>query len=240
MEGLSTVEACLVGLSGLSWTLVYLITIKKDFADQTYGMPLAALAINFAWEFRYSLFCYTLNDIDLFIQIINTIWCVFDAVIVYTIFKFGPKAYSEEYQRHIGRKTFMTSFLGMLAFCFVFIFVANQALAGSVVCGDSSLECAKFIAYCQNLMMSALFISMNWRRGSMRGQSFSIAFFKWLGTFAVMFEYLPKHPLPLMFLILGTTTILDITYMVMTYKQSKAAGLKLWTNFKSYGVPSGE
>ena len=37
-------------ISGISWTLVYLILIIRGFKDKTYGMPFYALALNFIIE----------------------------------------------------------------------------------------------------------------------------------------------------------------------------------------------
>ena len=40
--------------SGVLWTMVYLLIIKRGFADKTYGMPLPALCANLSWEFIFS------------------------------------------------------------------------------------------------------------------------------------------------------------------------------------------
>lgn len=40
----------LAALSGLAWTVVYLDCIRVGFRDRTYAMPVAALALNIAWE----------------------------------------------------------------------------------------------------------------------------------------------------------------------------------------------
>ena len=220
----------LIVTSGICWTIVYILTIRRDFADKTYGMPLAALAINFAWEVRYSLLFYN-PDIMLPVQIINTVWAAFDVVIVYTVFKFGADAFQRDHRLALGKPTFYAVFLIALVFCFIFIFVAPDYFLQSPVYGDDPLDVAKFIAYGQNLLMSALFLGMYWNRGNIEGQSFWIAFFKWLGTFAVMFEYLPTHPYPVMWLVLITICVLDIWYMVLMWKGCKKAGinpLKRW------------
>ena len=41
-------------LSGLAWTLVYIESIGVGFRQKTYAMPVAAVALNFAWESTYS------------------------------------------------------------------------------------------------------------------------------------------------------------------------------------------
>jgi hypothetical protein len=37
-------------LSGLAWTIVYAESIRIGFRDEAYVMPIAALALNVAWE----------------------------------------------------------------------------------------------------------------------------------------------------------------------------------------------
>ena len=231
MGGMTPLTAMLVGTSGLCWTIVYILTIRRDFKDKTYGMPLVALAINFAWEFRFSIFCTGGEDFPLMVQIINTVWCLFDVVIVFTVFKFGYPAFEKEHKLPTSKFMFYGEFIGALIFCFIFVFVAVPFFQDLPVFEGSVREVAKFIAYGQNLLMSALFLSMYWHRGNLDGQSFWIAFFKWLGTFVVMFEYLPNHMQPLMWLVMISITLLDIWYMVTVWRACKAQGenpLKRW------------
>jgi hypothetical protein len=39
----------------LLWLLAYILIIRKGFQDRTYGVPLLALALNFTWEFLYTI-----------------------------------------------------------------------------------------------------------------------------------------------------------------------------------------
>ena len=41
-------------ISGICWTIVYAFLAYRSFKDKSYGMPLAALALNFTWEFTFS------------------------------------------------------------------------------------------------------------------------------------------------------------------------------------------
>ena len=38
-----------VVLSGIAWTITYVALVYRGFKDRTYGMPLAALALNISW-----------------------------------------------------------------------------------------------------------------------------------------------------------------------------------------------
>lgn len=216
-----------IGISGLFWTIVYILIIRRDFADKTYGMPLAALAINIAWEIRFSLAFYS-PDIMLLPQVINTVWALFDIVIVFTVLKFGAPAFSKTYKAAPGKGSFLGMFGFMLAFCFVSIFIGTDFLTTIPAFEGSVWEAAKLIAYAQNLLMSALFIAMIWQRDSVEGQSFWIAFCKWFGMFIVMFNYLPSHPLPtfgMMWLIFAAIEVCDIWYMILVWKKCKAQGI---------------
>lgn len=220
----------LIGISGLFWTIVYVLIIKRDFADKTYGMPLAALAINIAWEIRFSMAFYS-PEIMLLPQIINTVWAIFDIVIVITVVKFGPPVFSSTFKAKPGKGSFALMFATMLIFCFVFIFVGTDFLTTIPAFNGSVWEAAKLIAYSQNLLMSALFISMIWQRDNLSGQSWWIAVCKWFGTFIVMFNYLPAHPLPefgMMWLIFAAIEVCDIWYMVLVWRKCKQLHVNPW------------
>lgn len=142
----------LIGISGLFWTIVYILIIRRDFADKTFGMPLAALAINIAWEMRFSMLFYS-PEIMLLPQIINTVWALFDVIIVVTVFKFGAPAFAQDYKAKPGKASFFAMFGLMLAFCFVFIFVGTDFLVTIPAFNRSVWEAARLIAYAPNLLM---------------------------------------------------------------------------------------
>lgn len=212
-------------ISGLCWLIVYVLTIKKDFADKTYGMPLAALAINFAWETRFSLIFYMGKDM-LLIQIVNTLWMLFDIVIVYTFYKFGYERFYEKYG--IQKSSFYVLVTLGLVIAFLFMFTAVPFFIEMPRFNGDAFEVGKFIAYGQNMMMSILFLLMFWRRRSLKGQSFYIALAKWLGTLAVAIPFLAWTPSPFMYIVIGTTEVFDIWYMVLLYKENKKQGLNPW------------
>lgn len=165
------------------------------------------------------------------VRCINTVWMIFDVVIVFTVLKFGADSFGKTYKSRPGKASFYGMFAFMLIFCFIFIFVGTDFLAKLPVFQGSEFEAAKLIAYSQNLLMSALFIAMIWQRDSVEGQSWWIALCKWFGTFIVMFNFLPSHPLPdfgMMWLILGAIEVCDIWYMVLVWRKCKQQGLNPW------------
>lgn len=75
-------------LSGIFWTLVYVLIIKRGFQDKTYGMPLAALVANVSWEFIFS-FILPHQPPQLYV---DYVWLSFDIVILIQTLIYGKKA----------------------------------------------------------------------------------------------------------------------------------------------------
>jgi hypothetical protein len=191
-------------ISGLCWTMVYVLIIYRSIKDKTYGMPFWALAFNISWEFIFSAI---FKSADLTQLIVNHVWLAFDVVIVVCYFIYGkkdwPQSVSKVYFYPYSVLVLVTGYL------FVYLFsVTFHSLNGM------------YIAFIQNLMMSWLFIAMLQRRNSLAGQSGGIAIFKMLGTLAPTILYGPDYPFVLF---LGSSCfIADCIYVVMVvrYKQT--------------------
>ena len=166
---MGAIELFLTLVSGVAWTIVYICCIRIGFKEKTYCMPLFALGLNFAWEFLYSV--DGLGDFSAQ-SVANIVWCLCDAFIVYTFFKFGKRDFPERVQRHFAA-------YGVAAFagCAIFQVAFFLQFHGGPVAGQYS-------AFLQNAIMSVLFVTMLYRRNSTRGQSQVIAVSKWLGTLA--------------------------------------------------------
>ena len=80
-------EPLLTLISGLAWTIVYVESVRVGFRDKTYAMPIAALALNVAWESTYAV--HDLMTSVSIQAIVNLIWTLADFAIVYTFFKFA-------------------------------------------------------------------------------------------------------------------------------------------------------
>jgi hypothetical protein len=131
-------------------------------------MPLFALAFNIAWEFMFAF----LVGIGFNVQkVVNIVWCLLDAVIIYTYFKYGRKDFPKDKERF-----FVPWSLAAFVVGFLVIYFAHYEF--------ENFWGARYTAFGQNLMMSVLFISMLVRRNNVDGQSMYIAIFKWLGTLA--------------------------------------------------------
>ncbi len=156
-------DAIMVG-SGALWTLAYLLIIRQGFLDRTYGMPLAAICANLSWELIFA-FVY---PHDLPQRAVNVVWFSFDLVILVQLLLYGPREFSG-----LPRRLFYAAFALALATAF------GAVLTITLQFGDFD---GAYSAFGQNLMMSVLFVTMLHTRGSLRGQSVSIAALKMGGT----------------------------------------------------------
>jgi len=196
-----TLVTILTLVSGISWSIVYIDLINRGFKDKTYGMPLFALAFNFAWEFMYGFlinFGFNLQ------KAVNIIWCLLDVVIIYTYFKYGRKDFPKDKERFFLPWSLLAFVIGFLV-----IYVAQVEFP--------DFWGARYTAFTQNLMMSVLFISMLARRDNVDGQSMYIAIFKWLGTLAPTILFFAQTGSKLI-LVFGIGCFLyDVIYIGLLY-----------------------
>jgi hypothetical protein len=160
----------LVVVSGLAWTIVYVDAIRIGFRDRTYAMPVAALALNFAWESIYAV--HDLREGVSVQGVINLVWAAADVVIVYTFFRFGRR----EFPPFVTRAMFVGGA--------VLVFAVSYTVQLLFLAHFGAHDAAGYAAFLQNLLMSGLFIAMFLARRGARGQTPTIAVAKWLGTLA--------------------------------------------------------
>ena len=217
-----TLVTVLTLISGLSWTVVYIDLIHRGFKDKTYGMPLFALAFNFAWELTFGFLVAGGMSLQ---RIVNITWFLFDAVIVYTYFRYGRKEFPKSMERFFIPWS-------LLAFGTAFLVIDFTRLEFEGYWG------AIYSAFAQNLMMSVLFIGMLVRRDNVAGQSMYIAIFKWLGTLAPTIQISMQTGSALV-LILGIGCFLyDVIYIWMLYRKFVELGLNPFTRRPEFEIPS--
>lgn len=193
--------------SGLFWTITYLLIIQRSWRDRSYGMPLVALCANISWECIFSF----LLPPQLIQHIVNLIWFVLDAVIFALTIRYGPREFL-----NLSKRAFYT----LLGLALVTSFFA--VLLVTLEFHDSGV----YAAFGQNLMMSILFITMLFRRRSLRGQSMSIALCKLLGTACASLAFylysVPWHHSVLLPFLYVATFIYDVVYVGMVYVRMRA------------------
>jgi hypothetical protein len=163
-------ELTLTLVSGVAWTVVYAEAIRLGLRDRTYAVPVAALALNFAWEVLYGIrgVAEGLSPQAL----VNVVWALADVVVLGTYLRFGRS----ELPAFVTRALF--------AAWTVVLFGAALAVQLLFLAEFGGFAAPRYAAFLQNLLMSGLFIAMLVARGGPRGQSLVIAAAKWIGTLA--------------------------------------------------------
>jgi hypothetical protein len=189
-------------VTGLFWSAAYILIIKKGFMDKVYGMPMAALCANIAWEFIFS-FVYPLEGIA---GIVAITWFALDLFIVLQYLIFGRKEFGNDFTK----KFFYPTFLITLILCLSIILATVHEFNDQI---------GIYAAFSQNLMMSVLFITLLVKRNSTKGQSILIAAFKMIGSLipavAVYFYYKSE----LIAILSVATFIFDFIYLALLYRQ---------------------
>ena len=200
-------ELFLTLLSGIGWTLVYIDSIRKGFKDKTYAIPLYALGLNFAWEVIYTFRDFGSAGVQ---GVVNLIWMLCDAVIVFTYFKFGKREFPE------NAKTYFIPF-SLLSFAACIVFQLAFLLEF-----PEGIEAATYSAFAQNAAMSIMFVIMLYRRNSSRGQSMLIAVAKWIGTLAPTLLLGVVSQFNIYVILTGVIcSVFDILYIVLLQKKLK-------------------
>lgn len=186
--------------SGIFWTLTYVCVIRQGLRDRTYAMPFLAMVINIVWEF---LFTFVYPSVGGAMQeSINFVWLALDVGIVAVFLRY----WRSDYPKNLPESYFWPT-LGLTVLLVSPMLVATVAVFGRE---DGSV----YTAFVDNLIMSALFVSMVVRRGDRRGQSMLIAWGKLLGTVtASISQYLYDPGNVLWLVIYLEILILDLVYV---------------------------
>lgn len=210
----------LVGISGLTWTVVYIELIRKGFKEKACGMPLFALTLNIAWEMLYSIDGLFIHK-DAFItvqSIANLAWAICDVAIVATWFLYG-----KQYLPERGKKYFIPYSVMAVAFGVM------MQLAFYFYC-PTTTQASIYSAYAQNAAMSVLFLAMLFERNDTKAQSMTIAICKCIGTLAPTI-YGQLNGLNIYVLLTGIICfVLDLAYIYFLAERKKQEKLDLAQN----------
>jgi hypothetical protein len=80
----------LLQIGGGLWTLCYVLYVRESFRSRSYGMPLFALALNFAWEVVYALYVAE-TPLERFVF---AVWLFTDCGMVYGMVKYAKYEWS--------------------------------------------------------------------------------------------------------------------------------------------------
>lgn len=203
-------------LTAFCWTMVYVLVIRRDYLEKTYGIPLVVVGINIAWELTFSFVVRPpIMDEQAWLWIgVNVIWLGLDVVIFTQAIIYGTR---EKWPSKLF-------FYGTLTAALVFGFAGVLAITFEFQDWEG-----RWSSFMDNLIISVLFIHMLYQRG-IRGQSLYIALFKLVGTLAIGIGYLADNPAsPLQWYLTISILFFDALYVVLLYRQIRAAGLNPWT-----------
>lgn len=157
-------------ISGISWSITYIVLIIYGFKFKTYGMPLVAMAFNITWEGLYGFTNLTYPPNSQ--HIINITWFCLDLVMVYQYFTFGRTFFSKKLSPKLFLPWSISIFLIALTLQLAFLLNFNF---------DNGPGYSSFLI---NLVMSFLFIDQLLRRNGSQKIPMSVAVLKCLGTLA--------------------------------------------------------
>jgi hypothetical protein len=213
-----TLQASMEIASGICWTLVYILIIKRSIQDKTYGMPMWALCANISWEFLFSFVWKAAPPQNY----VNVVWFIFDLAIVVLFLRFGRT----EFKGTILERLFYPMFALCLLVSFGAVFTVTYQF--EVLATPQHVD-GRYTAFAQNLMMSVLFITLLVSRNSLKGQSFYIALLKMIGTLipSILFFMLDPSNVFLDFLYVAIF-VFDAIYSLMIYAKHRELKLNPW------------
>ncbi len=203
----------------LLWTATFILVIRRGFKDKTFGMPFAAAVVNLVWDLAIS-FIYPAPAPQLYFEML---FAVFDAIILLQVLRYWRSEFP-----NVSPARFYSSV--------VLAFLTAGALiwASRIEWNDPATVYSGNLG---NLMGSILFVWMLLQRGDLRGQSFYIALFKWLGTGAASLAFVlfklpgyPRYDSSVLLPVLGAAMFAyDFVYVVLVYQMCRKQGINPWT-----------
>ena len=152
-----------------AWTLAYAQIVLMCFRQKTYGLPLASIFLNIAWEFIFSFNLVAPGVVALVWG--NRLWFLVDCVIVYQVFRYGRQEQSHPFVRRHFYAICVASILASVAGLYAFATYINDVYGLA-------------LSFLMNFAMSILFIAMLFARPDLRGLPYGAAWWKMVGTLA--------------------------------------------------------
>ncbi|KAG9258399.1 uncharacterized protein F5Z01DRAFT_689703 [Emericellopsis atlantica] len=204
---------------GVCWTLCYILIAREGLKTKSYGMPLLALANNFAWEMVYALYVVD----EPFEKTAMAIWMVIDTPIIYSTILHGAFEWNHA---PAVRKGLTHIFIALLATCAAAHWAWQDWWIGMAVATGQKPDLTQMaywaVSMCQ-LLVSTMSLAMLLVRQHTGGVSWTIWLLRFLGTgIGLNFNYWwawytwpEAHGYfmsPPAIFIWGLTTVCDIVY----------------------------
>lgn len=150
------------------WAVVYVIVIYDIFKKKIVGIPVGAVACNFAWECYWGLAIFRITNMGSFLQWSYFIWWFTDILIVVSVFLYGWKqSVSADGRRYHVISTFIIFAMWNVLFCF---FIR-----------DWDDKIGAFSGWIDNVNMSVLYCVLKLKQPSF-GTNRLVAVFKFMAT----------------------------------------------------------
>lgn len=223
-----------------TWMVTYVALIWRGVADRSYGMPIVALALNLTWEFTFFAVLTPYGSLDSNLvpngaekaQLVFGLCLLLDIGILYTYFRYGFRHFEGKYA--LTHQLWVFYSVALLLFSFLIIHSAALFfMQFDTYFQRDQIEAAKLIAFIQNAVMSLCFVAMFHMRNSIEGQSFTIAWTKFLGSSLTVGPiYLMTHPDNYFaWVVIGTMFLADLWYMILIWRALRKAGINPLTRF---------
>ncbi len=209
----------LVGTFNFSWIGLYLLIIRRGFKDKASGIPIVALAFNLIWDIFGAFFFPSPLGQAYF----NMIFVVLNVSILAQVFCYGVPTASDTLTKW------------QWAVIVVSILVLGSFLYWGAIVDLNDAYGVK-LAFVDTFVNSALFVNMVSQRPGVEGQSLYIGLLKLIGTSCLMIAF-TFNPWPtyigstLQPILYVTIFLLDLVYVALVYRRSKALGFDPWKRF---------
>jgi len=206
----------LIGVGGLLWIATYLLIVRRGFIDHACGMPLPALAVNFAWELMWGVVLPDKPPMDT----VNQVWAAVDLVIVAQYLRWGRA----DWPRFAPASWFVPSVVFTFGAACALVYFASYEWKDWEVGGA-------YVAWLDNIMMSALFLHWAMTRDHVRGQSLWIGLTKGLGTLLLAYPQIRIDDVvvggsPFLISMMVVCGVLDLAYLVLLHRRMRALGIE--------------
>eukprot|EP01084_Bolivina_argentea_P311404 539025_1 len=184
-------------IGGIGWTIAYVLAIYTGFIQNTYCIPGISVIVNFSWESYFSIH----KNNSTMQWYMNIVWVMLDLVIVCQFLCYG-----EEYFK-LPRVLFYP-------ICISWFIISYRLIAyGAETLKDARGRWSGFI---DNYFMSVLFVFSFYQNDSLKGQSVSIAIFKFIGSlFMVIYAWSVNERHFVMVYLYVNIIIFDVFYIYL-------------------------
>lgn len=214
LNNLNSFQMILFGIGCVFWLITYIIYIRNIKTKQFVEIPLIVVSLNIAWEFVWSFpFGSSVSDyLGIAFQFGYGLWFLFDCFIFWGIIRYGYKQFQNPvFRKHASSIAIITMILGL-----IFFYVFNIS--------GYDTEIGTMSAYLDNVLISGLYIFLFVSHPDKSLFSYSVAWYKMLGTglisLALVWHW--SDNLLLVFLT-SVVLLLDVFYIIIfrTHRKNK-------------------